>query len=305
MQRHPMKNYGFIPLLWLAGTLATQAAPLPPIHVESTIQYVNPENKAWQKINPECRWDKIMLEGLRTETSNRVVVGPKPEGTSDAQTLQLNARMAPNEADKSGPQWLDVKGQLLDASGKSIGDFGFRYDLYEGALNRCKYAKHVGGRFASDIAGWLENPLPGIKISETVASAQPEVMNPADWQSCSADISLPHYLISYLPGQIYRAEEDLSHITSRKLIMKVTSERLLGGGIFTGFRWIELSGSLVDHGQEIGSFVALRRSFRSWTTCGIVDRLNYELAADIAQWLEKPTMNARLGDAETPDEAKR
>ncbi len=292
-----MKKHLFFPLLLLVFASAPQAANLPSVHVAPTVTYANPSARGWQKINPECRWDKIMLESLRKESANRVIIGPRPEGNS-ALTLSIEAKIDERSTEQDGPQWLDIKGQLLDATGKAIGDYGFRYDLYAGALERCKYAKHVGSSLADDLVIWLENPGRGIKIAEAIGTLHPDVIDPADWQSCSPLVSLPHYLISYQRGSIYRTDEDLEKASGKKLIMKVSSERLLGGGVFTGFRWITLVGSLVDNDQEIGSFIAQRKSFRSWTTCGIVDRINYEIAADIAQWLEKPTMNARLGDAD-------
>ncbi len=293
-----MKKHLFFPLLLLVFASALQAANLPSVHVAPTVTYANPSARGWQKINPECRWDKIMLESLRKETANRVVIGPRPE-TSSGHTLTIEAHIDERHAEKDGPQWLDIKGQLFDATGKALGDYGFRYDLYAGALERCRYAKDVGGTLADELVSWLEKPGPGIKIAEAIGTLHPKVIDPSDWQSCVYTAQLPYWLVRYGQSNIYRTNENLAEAKGKTLIMNVSSERLVGGGVFTGFRWITLVGSLLDDGKEIGNFIAQRKSFRDWTTCGTVERINYELAVDIAKWLEKPSMNARLGDADT------
>lgn len=292
-----MKKLRFLPFFLFAFASTLQAANLPSIHVAPTVPYANPQARGWQKINPECRWDKIMLDSLRKETANRVILGARPEGSS-GQTLTIEARIDDRSTEKDGPQWLDIKGELLDASGKAVGNYGFRYDLYAGALERCRYAKDVGSTLADELVSWLEKPGPGIKIAEAIGTLHPNAINPSDWQSCVATAQLPYWLVRYGRTNIYRTQEDIAQADGKKLIMNVSSERLVGGGVFTGFRWITLVGSLVDDGKEIGNFIAQRKSFRDWTTCGTVERINYELAVDIAQWLEKPTMNARLGDAD-------
>jgi len=74
-----------------------------------------------------------------------------------------------------------------------------------------------------------------------------------------------------------------------------------GGGAWSGPKSITLQGTLKDKGKVIGNFNARRSSgggaFGGYkSTCGIIERCAEALGKDIGAWLEKPTMNAGLGE---------
>jgi len=75
-----------------------------------------------------------------------------------------------------------------------------------------------------------------------------------------------------------------------------------GGGAFSGPKWMSVRGALHENGKVIGSFCAKRINgggpfgqFKG--TCAIVGRSAKVIGRDIAGWLEKPTQDAKLGDA--------
>lgn len=75
-----------------------------------------------------------------------------------------------------------------------------------------------------------------------------------------------------------------------------------GGGIWSGKKSVTVTGELYENGKLVGNFLALRYSgggaFGAYKgTCSILGRCIKTLGADIAHWLQKPTMDARLGDA--------
>ena len=73
-----------------------------------------------------------------------------------------------------------------------------------------------------------------------------------------------------------------------------------GGWIFSGPKWVEVTGKLRRGRKVVGSFRAKRYSaFNPFAggTCGILARCGRALAADIAAWVENPTKNAVLGNA--------
>ena len=71
----------------------------------------------------------------------------------------------------------------------------------------------------------------------------------------------------------------------------------LGGGPFSGPKWMTVEGKLYDKGKLIGSFRAKRLSTAVKSTCGTLARISQAIGQDIAAWLQAPSMDAELGDA--------
>ena len=294
----------FLPLLLLLSVSFANAGPSVNIYVASTIPYASPVADGSASPGPECPWDVRLVEYLVKSRGSRVRVDPQPM-VAQGQKLILTARLGPNVGvgEKEAPSWIEVRGTLLDEAGKPLGDFGFRDDRYAGSLHKCKRAIHLAEGLGDSIAGWLEEPVPGIKIAETIATLREDTIDPDIKKSCPWDTELPNYLAGMSYGNIYRVTDDIGTVGGKTLLLKVVSSRLLGGALYTGPKWVKVTGSLMDNGREIGSFIALRHSFRGWTGCGISDRINYQIAYDISKWLQAPAMSARLGDADAATDA--
>ncbi len=75
------------------------------------------------------------------------------------------------------------------------------------------------------------------------------------------------------------------------------------GGTTTGYKSLTIKGTLWRGGKVAGTFTAKRvtsggMSFIGYKgTCSMLGRCAKALGKDVAAWLEKPTMNAKLGDA--------
>ena len=87
----------------------------------------------------------------------------------------------------------------------------------------------------------------------------------------------------------------------RVLVMEVAHVLGTGGGAWSGPKSITIDGKLYDNGKLIGSFSAMRLSgggaFGGYKgTCAILDRCSEALGTDVAEFLLKPVMNAKLGD---------
>ena len=86
------------------------------------------------------------------------------------------------------------------------------------------------------------------------------------------------------------------------LVMEITNLEGTGGGAWSGAKFVTTKGILYENGKEIGSFKAKRRSgggafggFKG--TCSILGRCTKEIGKDVSEWLQSPTMNAKLGDS--------
>lgn len=290
-----------LPVLLLFASFVA-AAPAP-IYVAPSVSHGGSADGEGSPF-PDCPWDTRLLGYLVKSSANRVVVTPDP-AAMPGQKLLLSARFGPltGKGEKAAPSWIEVSGKLLDENGKTLGDFGFRDDRYAGSLHKCKEVVRLSEGLGDSVAGWLEEPVQGTKIADTISLLREDSVDADIRKSCPWDTELPNYLAGLTFGNVYRVAEDIGAASGRKLLLTITNSRMLGGGIYTGFKWMTVKGSLIDNEREIGSFVAVRKSFRAWTGCGMSDRLSYQIARDIYYWLQKPSMNALLGDAESGADA--
>lgn len=118
---------------------------------------------------------------------------------------------------------------------------------------------------------------------------------------CEVERKLAKYLAKESKGRYKKVvmEPNISAATAgHALEIRVTGLLAPGGGKWSGPKSLTTQGTLYDNGQVIGSFTARRHTRRGKHTCGMLHRNAEEIAEDIGEWLRKPTMDARLGDAD-------
>ena len=82
------------------------------------------------------------------------------------------------------------------------------------------------------------------------------------------------------------------------LDIRITDVLAPGGGKWSGPKVVTAEGTLYDNGQVIGTFIATRHTHKGKHTCRMLQNDAEAIAEDIGNWLRKPTMDARLGDAD-------
>ena len=82
------------------------------------------------------------------------------------------------------------------------------------------------------------------------------------------------------------------------LDIRITDVMAPGGGKWSGPKVVTAEGTLYDNGQVIGTFIATRHTHKGKHTCRMLQNDAEAIAEDIGDWLRKPTMDARLGDAD-------
>ena len=117
---------------------------------------------------------------------------------------------------------------------------------------------------------------------------------------CDLETKVPSFLSSYAKN--VELVDGKPGKSGRVLELRITQVRAPGGGVFSGAKSMTVSGTLWEDGKELGSFTAERYSgggaFGAYKgTCGIIGRCAKAIGKDIAKWLKKPVMGARLGDA--------
>lgn len=133
-----------------------------------------------------------------------------------------------------------------------------------------------------------------VTVPATVPYLNDNVANESVRKECTWNTSMPRYLEQKSDGRVKVGEAG----PGKKLLLVATHLHAIGGGGWTGPKWLTLEGKLMQGDRVIGNFEARRQTIRgSLRACGTLDSLSEEISDDILEWLKVPGMNAKLGDA--------
>lgn len=129
-------------------------------------------------------------------------------------------------------------------------------------------------------------------------------VDPKVREECAPDAKVAAILKERLYGkfdEIVATKNPAGAGPGKTLNLTITNVMGVGGGAWSGPKSISVQGTLKDQGKVVGSFNARRTSgggpFGGYKgTCAILERCAESLATDIAGWMEKPVMNAALGE---------
>lgn len=118
----------------------------------------------------------------------------------------------------------------------------------------------------------------------------------------SGNVQSECQLQTLVPAAIQQAGGDVQIVDApakggRWLELTITQVHAPGGGLFSGPKWMTVSGKLHDRGRVTGSFRASRHSGALKSTCGTLARVATVIGENVAGWLTAPSMDAVLGDA--------
>lgn len=144
---------------------------------------------------------------------------------------------------------------------------------------------------------------PTVTMLGEIPFAEDSGASSAVMDECTLQTRLPGFIKAaakktnvVLVGEITDASE------GQVLTLEITHVVGFSGGAWSGPKSVTVEGTLTENGEVIGTFTASRYStggmyggFKG--TCSILGRCIQTLGSDIAKFLEKPKMDARLGDA--------
>jgi hypothetical protein len=134
----------------------------------------------------------------------------------------------------------------------------------------------------------------GVQIPRSISIAPNAGATGAVQQECQ--------LQTAVPAAIQQAAADAQLVDApakggRWLELTITEVHAPGGGLFSGPKWMAVSGKLHDRGKVVGSFRAKRVSTGARSTCGSLQKIATVIGQDVALWLSAPSLNAEIGDA--------
>jgi len=133
-----------------------------------------------------------------------------------------------------------------------------------------------------------------VRVPQRIEFAKGSNVRPAIQNDCGIQ--------TLVPEAIAGSASNVELVPGKKgdLELAITDAHGPGGGVFSGPKWVEVTGKLRRGSKVIGTFRAKRISTTdvfAGGTCGILAKCARKVGADIGAWLQHPTMGAKLGDA--------
>lgn len=155
--------------------------------------------------------------------------------------------------------------------------------------------------YAFALAGCIATPAVAeevVLVPAFIPYQKDEVAKENIRKECTWNTTMPQYLVKKSDGRVQITEKNIDSASGRKLMLAATHLHVIGGGGWTGPKWLVLEGKLLENGKLIGNFEARRQTIRgSLKTCGTLESLSEEIGDDIVEWLKNPGLNAKLGNA--------
>lgn len=287
------------------------AGPITPIRTVASAEYA--ANLQVDDVSRGCDWNTVLVSHLVQESKGLVVVGSRDKAPGKTLTIKTIELIAPNVAAKRTNS-ITVRADLLEDD-KLIGTVDVsEEDSVKASKPFCEALRGLGEKIGGELADWVEDTkfptcsgtCVGIHPDEPIFTA-PQVVE-ANSDAVNDTVKGCGWL-SYMVKKVAKEFNendpipraklkiaDAAGTTSlgRKLTLRVDNIHVIGGGGFTGPKWISMLGELTDGGMLVGSFEAFTRDRNGLTTCGVLDSMSDSMADNIAKWLKAPSIGAKL-----------
>lgn len=138
-----------------------------------------------------------------------------------------------------------------------------------------------------------------VYVSSVIPYQSDNVANDTVRRECTWNTTMPRHMAEKSGGRVKVEERSLDAVSGKKLVLVATHLHTIGGGGWTGPKWLVLEGKLMQGKQLVGNFEVRRQTIRgSYRACSTLESLSEEITEDILEWLKAPGLNAKLGDAD-------
>lgn len=290
-------------------TLASVAVP-----AWSAVQ-IDPQVGHRQDAPPDtasCAWEAGLVESA-IKLSKGTISSAQPGGKDTKLTLQVI------EFKRSGASKvryaIRVRADVTEG-GKLLATRDFEEeDAHKADQPACPVLSQIGASLGESVAEWVSETrfmtcgegCTGIHPDETIVMGPeillgaPDAINETVRVDCQWQTSMVSRLATAYnesePAPRAKLESrsvDIEKHPGRRLVLRVDEVHALGGGGYTGPKWMYMSGELFDGNALVASFKSRTNSGRGLTTCRSLDSLSDSTADLIVNWLNSPSMNAYL-----------
>jgi len=263
----------------------------------------------------ECNWEAGVVQSSVTKSRNFIAMAA-PSSPASGQRLSLQVvQLKLSRAAKKSNYSVVLRANVADA-GKLLATREFQEDAsFDSGRPGCDTLRAIGASLGESVAGWVAqtqfmtcgvdcvgiHPDEPIVVGAEVLIGDADAINDTVRNECRFTTAMVGLLVKtfneYDPPPRAKLESraiDIQQYSGRRLLLRVNNVHALGGGGWTGPKWMDMSGELWDGKTLVGNFVSHTSSGRGLTTCRSVDSLNESTADKIVEWLRSPTLGATL-----------
>lgn len=263
-----------------------------------------------------CGWEPGIVSAVAARSNGAIV--PASKGTA-AESIKLSVEirhLTLKRNEKKGRYDAIVRGNLF-RNGKLVATRDFQNDeSFKADKPPCTALQALGTSLGKEVSDWVvltplmpcDDDCAGIRPDEPIVvanevlvthseSVNDTVRQECGWLSGMVNRLARSFNEDQTPTPRARLEPraiDIEKYRGRRLVLRVKEMHALGGGGWSGPKWLSMAGELYDGKLLVGSFESYTTSGRGFTTCRSVDSLSDHTAEMIVNWLVSPTINAKL-----------
>jgi hypothetical protein len=281
------------------------------VQIEDKVVYL----QGSQPDSSDCVWEPSIAAAAIANSEGAIIPAAK---TSTATDTKLSIQVITFKFDSSsskGRYTVRVRADVTEG-GKLLATRDFDGDgSFKDKQAACSTLNDIGTSIGESAGEWMSQThlmtcgegCTGIHPDETIVVGAEVLLGNADAindtvrNDCHFQTALVTRLVeafneSDTPprAKLESRPIDIEKYTGRRLILRVDSVHAVGGGGFSGPKWMAMSGELREGNVLVGSFHSYTSSGRGLTTCRSVDSLSDSTAYMIIQWLGSPSIDAHL-----------
>jgi hypothetical protein len=262
-----------------------------------------------------CGWEQGMVQTSVAKSRSFVIAAGRP-GALPAPRMALEVIQLKWIPGPKTTEYVIVVRVNLTESGKLVATREFQEDgSFASGKPACDALHATGASLGESVAAWTartkfikcDDGCDGIHPDEPIVTGATVLIGEADAinDTVRVDCRFPTAMVAMLvksfneydPTPRAKLESraiDIEQYVGRRLVLRVNNVHALGGGGWTGPKWMDMSGELWDGRIKVGSFESHVTGGMGFTTCRSVDSLSGSTADAIVEWLRSPSLDAHL-----------
>lgn len=297
-------------LISLACVLAS-ASSWGAVQIEDKVVYL-------QNVQPDsadCAWDPGITAAAIANSEGAIIPAAKAPTVNDARLSMQVIMFKLDRSSSKGAYTVRVRADVT-AGGKLLATRDFDgEDSFSDNQAACSTLKDIGTSIGESAGEWMSQlhlmtcgeGCTGIHPDETIVVGAKVLIGNIDAinDTVRDDCHFQTALVTRLVGTFNEGDKppraklesrpiEIEKYTGRRLILRVDNVHALGGGGFSGPKWMDMSGELHDGNLLVGSFHSHTTSGRGLTTCRSLDSLTESTVDMIVEWLKDPSLDAKL-----------
>lgn len=265
-----------------------------------------------QASSPDCAWETSMTAAAIANAEGSITPAAKATpGNGPKLSLQVMEFKLPGTAKKNA-YGIRIRADVTE-NGKLLATRDFNGE--GSAKDACPALNKIGKSIGEGLGEWISQThfmtcregCSGIHPDETIIVGEEILIGNADAINSTVRDDC-HWLTAMVSRVVTAFNDneqapraklesrriDIEKYTGRRLVLRVDNVHALGGGGYTGPKWMDMSGELREGDLLVGSFQSHTTSGQGLTTCRSLDSLSDSTTEMIVQWLNSPSIDAKL-----------